>query len=71
MAQNPAIELLLKEKKKLTTERDNMFAKLSLEIVEIDTAIERLSGKRVWEVETEYVYDDTNPDYIKGSLEEI
>lgn len=66
---NPAIELLVKEKQKLEMKRDTDFALLTVEINNLETAIERLSGKKVWEVEKELAYDDEHPDYIKSSIE--
>ncbi len=70
MAQNPAIELLYKKKLELEVERDALFTKFTTEIIQIDTAIEQLSGKKVWEIAAELVYDDQNPDYIRGSIED-
>jgi hypothetical protein len=71
MAQNTAIETLVKEREKLIVEKTSAVRRFMKQIVDIETAIERLSGKKAWEVEAEMGYDDTNPDYIKGSLEEI
>jgi hypothetical protein len=68
---NPAIEILYKNKLKLEGERDEMYYRLSEEIKGIDTAIEILSGKKVWEVESEMEFDDLKPDYIKGSEDGI
>jgi hypothetical protein len=48
-----------------------MMDAINKEIADIESGIERLSGKRVWEIEAELKYDDENPDYIKASLEEI
>ena len=65
-----AIEALLKMKKDLESKRDTEFHRATMEINGLEAAIEKLSGKKVWEIEQEFVYDDTHPDYIKGSIEE-
>ncbi len=70
MAQNTALQLLILKKKQLEIEREQAYIKLSEEISEIHTAIETLSGKSVWEVEAMLIYDDSNPEYIKGSIED-
>lgn len=66
-----AIELLLKERQVLIGKRDAMVDALNVQISDIESGIERLSGKKVWETEPGFTYDDQNPDYIKASLEEI
>ncbi len=70
MAQNTALEILFIRKKQLEIEREQAYIKLSEEISEIHTAIEKLSGKSVWEVEAMLIYDDQTPDYIRGSIED-
>ena len=65
-----AIMALTDKRDKLITERDFALARFNAEISEIEAAIEHLSGKKVWEVEPTVVYDDENPDYIKGSIED-
>lgn len=71
MSQNIAIEALITEREKLVAERDNMLSKFNEDIAKLESAIEELSGKKVWEVVSETRYDDENPSYIKGSQEEI
>lgn len=71
MAENIAIHSLLTAKETIVAEKNAAISRFNEQIQELETAIERLSGKKVWEVEQEMVYDDTNPDYIKGSQEEI
>lgn len=66
---NQAIELLLKQRELVAAQRVKALEEFSVTLYDIETAIERLSGKKVWEVETEYKYDDQNPNYIKSSLE--
>jgi hypothetical protein len=65
-----AIESLMKERQKIKTEQLAANATFALRISELENAIEHISGKKVWEVEKEIVYDDENPDYIKGSIED-
>lgn len=71
MANNESIEVLFRERNKLVTERDAMNEKFNTLISGIETSIEILSGKKVWESEPTIVYDDENHDYIKQSIEEI
>lgn len=71
MANNIAIESLLKERQKVLDEKQRMNQIFDAQIKEFETAIERIDGKRVWEYEPAIVYDDEHPDYIKNSLEEI
>jgi len=71
MAHNDAIEVLFRERERLVTERDTMLRKFSSLISGIETSIETLSGKTVWETEQGIVYDDQNPDYIKSTEDGI
>ena len=66
-----AIELLLKQRQLLMIRKIAMLDEINKEISDIESGIERLSGKRVWETEKEFKYDDENPEYIKASLEEL
>lgn len=68
---NNALQLLLKERDKLISERDAAVSRFNGEIQGFETAIERLSGKKVWEISAAVPYDDEHPDYIKGSQEEM
>jgi len=67
MAHNDAIEVLFTERNKLINERDAMLQKFSTLIMGIESSIEVLSGKKVWEIAPETIYFDTNPDYIRGT----
>lgn len=69
MAQNIATEVLYREKQRIEAEKEAAINRFDEQLREIDTAIERVSGKKVWEVEKELVYDDEHADYIKGSIE--
>jgi hypothetical protein len=69
MAQNIALESLLKEWNRLNDEKKLMLNQYNECLSELETAMEQLSGKKVWEIQNETVYDDQHPDYIKGSIE--
>lgn len=64
------IEVLIKEREKLIAEKNRVNETLDNQIADIESSIELLSGKKVWEVNTETTYDDSNSDYIKGSIED-
>ena len=66
-----AIQELLNKRKFLISERDNILSDYNKNISEMENAIELLSGKKVWEISSEEKYDDLNPNYIKGSYEEM
>jgi len=67
---NPAIEALLQKRQKIIAEKVAINKQLDFNINGIENAIEQLSGKRVWEVESETIFDDENPNYIKSSIED-
>lgn len=62
-----ATDILLREREKLIIIRDAAIARYNGQIQELETSIERLSGKKVWEMAGEIIYDDEHPDYIKSS----
>lgn len=64
-----AINSLLETRQSLINQRVELVAKLDSEILQIDTAIELLSGKKVWEIAKVEKFDDENTDYIKSSIE--
>lgn len=66
-----AIELLLKQRDILIARRKAVIIEMNEEIRRIESGIETLSGKKVWEVSSETLYDDQNHNYIKSSQEEI
>lgn len=70
MAQNIAIHSLVTARESLIAEKNAAIERFNQQIGEIETALAQLSGKKVWEVLSEIPYDDTNPDYIKGSIED-
>lgn len=70
MANNIAVDLLLKERQRIKDELLKMKTVLGKQIRHIETAIEKIEGKQVWEYEPADQFDDTNPDYIKGSIED-
>jgi hypothetical protein len=68
---NNAIEVLTKAYERVKLEKTEAMARFDSELRDLETSIERLSGKKVWEVVSETRYDDEHPDYIKASAEEI
>lgn len=66
-----AIETLLQKVAELKHKRDLEFNKATQEINSIESSIEQLTGKKVWQLEPEFKYDDESPNYIKGSFEEM
>lgn len=67
---NNAVETLLKERDRLVLDRDAAVARFNTEIRELETAIEKLAGKKVWDIEGRLIYDDEHPDYIRQSVED-
>lgn len=68
---NNATDVLLKALDRVKSEKDAAIARFNSAIQELETAIERLSGKKVWEMAPETRFDDEHPDYIRQSAEEI
>ncbi len=66
-----AIEALQQQRHRLLSKKEAILEQLNKEISEIEVAIETISGKHVWETEPLLTYDDTNPDYIRASIEEL
>ena len=71
MPNSYSIEALVTKREQLVSERDSMLEQFNNEIREMESSIELLSGKKVWEVLSETSFDDTHPSYIKSSQEEI
>lgn len=67
---NNAIDLLIKELERIKAAKTEAISKFNSQISELEASIERLSGKKVWEVSAGSIYDDEHPDYIKASIEE-
>lgn len=65
------IDTLVKKREQLILERDKMYQQFSEQISEIEAALETYGGKKVWEIGSNALYDDENPEYIKQSIEEI
>jgi len=70
MSNKLALELLFKNRNELVQLKRKMLTRYNKEIQEIESAIESLAGKKVWQIEGDIAYDDESPDYIKGSFEE-
>jgi len=71
MQNQAAVETLHQKRTELMIERDAFLSRINSEISGIESAIESLSGLKVWETEPTTVYDDENPNYIRSSQEEI
>jgi len=71
MASTLVIETLTAKRQQLVTERDAAVFRYDKEISDIETALMELAGKKVWETQPSERYDDENPEYIKGSIEEL
>ena len=71
MAQNIAIKLLLKQRETLVSEKQAAMEHFDTQIQELETAIDELYGKRVWNYSALELFDDTHPDYIRSSSEEM
>ena len=69
MANSVGIKALVKELNALKSEKLVFIQQIDKQITEMESCIDLLAGKKVWEVEKEEVFDDENPDYIKGSIE--
>lgn len=67
---NPAVETLLKKRLDLLLELEIVSTDIKSKIGSIETAIEQLSGKKVWEASQDEFFDDESPNYIKSSIED-
>ena len=65
------IDALMSKRNQLVAEKEAMLAQFNSEISEMESCIELLSGKKVWEIPLEEKFDDLNPNYIRSSQEEI
>ena len=70
MANENAVSLLQKERLMLLSKKEQFLSEINNEIDSIESSIEILSGKKVWETEPKTLYDDDNPNYTKPSYEE-
>lgn len=70
MKHEVAINALQKQRIDLISKKEQFNSEIDLEINELESSIEVLSGKRVWETEPQSLYDDNNPNYLKPSYEE-
>ncbi len=71
MKNQAAVETLHQKRTELMIERDSFLSRINSEISGIESAIESLSGLKVWETAPTTVYDDENPNYIRSSQEEM
>lgn len=70
MAYSVGITALVKERNGLMAEKLDFNSNIDKQIAEMESCIELLSGKKIWEVEKQELFDDENPNYIKGSIED-
>lgn len=70
MKHEAAIMTLHENRIKLLSKKEQFISEINAEISGLETAIEVLSGKKVWETEPQTLYDDDNPNYTKPSYEE-
>jgi len=68
---NLAVEALELKRQQLLDEQSKMIEKFKTEISEIETAIEILSGKKVWEAAADFIYQDESQNYVRSSPEEM
>jgi hypothetical protein len=71
MANNLATDVLLIKRQELLDEKSKMNEIFDAQIQQIETSIERLEGKNVWELASTTLYDDESHNYIRSSQEEI
>jgi len=71
MKNQAAVETLHKKRAELISEREVFLLAINYQISSIESSIETLSGLKVWETEPDVMFDDENPNYIKGSQEEM
>lgn len=71
MSQALGIEALIEKRENLVLKRNNAISRFDNEIGELESCIEFLSGKKLFEVLSEEKFDDESPTYIKASAEEI
>lgn len=68
---NFAIDALIKQRDILLARKEAMLSEINAEIDDIISAIDILYGSDGIKKEPITQYDDQNPNYIKGSAEEI
>lgn len=65
------IETLTQKRETLIKERDQMYWKFNEQIREIEDALAELTGQAVGKAANIALYDDENPDYIRGTEDGI
>lgn len=71
MSSSISLSALYEVRNKLMQERHDAIVNFNAQIKEIESSIELLSGKKVMQNCNPEFYDDTNPNYIRQSIEEI
>ena len=69
MQRSIGIKALVKERNALLSQKVEFLVEINKQISEMESCIELLSGKKVWDIQQEEWFDDELPDYIKGSIE--
>lgn len=64
-------EVLIEKRQQLLDEKNRMVENFDSQIREVESCIELLEGKKVWEISTEVRYEDENPNHIRSSQEKM
>lgn len=65
------IDTLTTKLEGLKLEQSRNWQQFQEQINEIEDALDKLAGKNVWRTENQELYNDTHPDYIKGTEDGI
>jgi hypothetical protein len=68
---NSAVDALMIKRDELVAEQMQSYQAFEKSIKEVETAIETLAGKKVWEIKPAEHYNDETPNYIKGTEDGI
>lgn len=69
--ENLAVQSLLIKRDEILAEKAKITEQFDKQLSYLETAINQLSGKKAWEIDRSEYFDDTHPNYIKGSFEEM
>lgn len=70
MEQNYAIDALETKREIVKAEMNKVMQEFEKQLSDIDSAIKMIRGDHVWDYSIGKVYDDSDPNYIKGSIED-
>lgn len=68
---NLAVDALISKRADLVREQARINEQYNKQILDIESAIEKLSGEKSWEIPIIDKFDDESHSYIKGSFEEM